>query len=107
MKTTGMGLPRAVSRAEWLAARDALLIKEKEATRARDAFTEERRRLPMVKIEKDYVFAGPNGKASPLDLFEGRRQLIISHFMRGVAANPTVYVVAPSRQVRRPRKVVS
>jgi predicted dithiol-disulfide oxidoreductase (DUF899 family) len=81
MKTTGMGLPRAVSRAEWLAARDALLIKEKEATRARDALNAERRRLPMVKIEKDYVFEGPNGKASLLDLFEGRRQLIIYHFM--------------------------
>jgi predicted dithiol-disulfide oxidoreductase (DUF899 family) len=79
MKTSA--LPKVVSREEWQAARDALLIKEKEATRARDALNAERRRLPMVRIEKDYVFEGPNGKASLLDLFEGRRQLIVYHFM--------------------------
>jgi predicted dithiol-disulfide oxidoreductase (DUF899 family) len=62
-------------------ARQELLVKEKEATRARDALNVERRRLPMVKIEKAYVFEGPNGKASLLDLFEGRRQLILYHFM--------------------------
>src|SRR5205085_5388194 len=50
-------------------------------TRARDALNAERRRLPMIKIEKEYVFEGPNGKASLVDLFEGRRQLIIYHFM--------------------------
>jgi Bacterial protein of unknown function (DUF899) len=55
--------------------------KEKAATRARDALNAERRKLPMVRIEKDYVFEGPKGKASLLDLFEGRRQLIIYHFM--------------------------
>jgi predicted dithiol-disulfide oxidoreductase (DUF899 family) len=81
MKTTRTGLPRVVSRAEWLDARDALLIKEKEATWARDALNAERRRLPMVKIEKEYSFEGPNGTASLLDLFEGRRQLILYHFM--------------------------
>jgi predicted dithiol-disulfide oxidoreductase (DUF899 family) len=74
-------LPRVVSRDEWLAARNALLIKEKAATRARDALNAERRRLPMVRIEKDYVFEGPNGKARLLDLFEGRLQLFIYHFM--------------------------
>ena len=78
-----MRLPPVVSPAEWQAARDALLAKEKEATRARDALAAERRRLPMVRIEKDYVFDGANGKASLLDLFEGRRQLILYHFMFG------------------------
>jgi len=73
--------PRIVSREEWQRARDQLLAKEKAATRARDALAAERRRLPMVRIEKDYVFEGANGKVSLLDLFEGRRQLIIYHFM--------------------------
>jgi len=76
-------LPPVVSLAEWEAARDALLAKEKEATRARDALAAERRRLPRVRIDKDYVFDGPNGKASLIDLFEGRRQLILYHFMFG------------------------
>jgi predicted dithiol-disulfide oxidoreductase (DUF899 family) len=80
-QATGAALPRVVSRAEWLAAREALLVKEKEATRARDALNAERRRLPMVRIEKEYSFEGPRGKASLLDLFEGRRQLIVYHFM--------------------------
>ncbi|HYY74432.1 MAG TPA: DUF899 family protein, partial [Solirubrobacterales bacterium] len=75
-----MNLPRVVSEAEWQAARDKMLVKEKQATRARDALAAERRRLPMVRIDKDYVFDGPEGKASLLDLFEGRRQLIIYHF---------------------------
>ncbi len=74
-------LPRIVSAAEWQAARENLLVKEKAATRARDALAAERRRLPMVRIEKDYVFEGLDGKANLLDLFEGRRQLIIYHFM--------------------------
>ena len=68
--------PRVVSRAEWLAARRAFLSKEKDLTRLRDQANAERRRLPMVRIEKDYVFEGPNGKASLIELFEGRRQLI-------------------------------
>ena len=76
-------LPPVVSPAEWQAARDALLAKEKEATRAQDALAAERRRLPRVAIEKDYVFDGPDGKASLLDLFEGRRQLLLYHFMFG------------------------
>jgi predicted dithiol-disulfide oxidoreductase (DUF899 family) len=74
-------LPPVVSPTEWEAARQALLAKEKEATRARDVLAAERRRLPMVRIDKDYVFEGPEGKASLLDLFEGRRQLILYHFM--------------------------
>lgn len=81
MTRAGKALPRVVSRSEWLAARNELLLKEKEATRARDALSAERRRLPMVKIEKEYVFEGPNGKARLLDLFDGRRQLLLYHFM--------------------------
>jgi predicted dithiol-disulfide oxidoreductase (DUF899 family) len=76
-----MSLPNVVSRAEWLAARKELLAKEKELTRQRDALNAERRELPMVEIDKDYVFDGPDGKAGLLDLFDGRRQLIVRHFM--------------------------
>jgi predicted dithiol-disulfide oxidoreductase (DUF899 family) len=82
-----MSLPQVVSPAEWQAARDRLLVKEKEATRASDALAAERRRLPMVRIEKDYVFEGPEGSASLLDLFEGRRQLIVYHFMFAPTVN--------------------
>src|ERR671932_1507062 len=78
-----MNLPPVVSPTEWQAARDALLAKEKDATRARDALAAERRRLPRVRIDKDYVFDGPDGEASLLDLFEGRRQLLLYHFMFG------------------------
>jgi predicted dithiol-disulfide oxidoreductase (DUF899 family) len=78
-----MTLPAVVSPSEWQVARDKLLVKEKEATRARDALAAERRRLPMVRIDKNYVFEGPAGQASMLDLFEGRRQLIVYHFMFG------------------------
>jgi len=76
-----VSLPQVVSREEWLRARKELLVKEKEPTRQRDTLNAERRRLPMVKIEKDYVFEDPDGKAGLLDLFEGRLQLIVSHFM--------------------------
>jgi predicted dithiol-disulfide oxidoreductase (DUF899 family) len=76
-----MNLPQVVSRDEWLAARKELLAREKELTRQRDELNVERRRLPMVRIEKEYAFEGPDGKASLLDLFEGRRQLIVGHFM--------------------------
>jgi hypothetical protein len=68
-------------RDEWLAARKRLLSKEKELTRQRDAVNAERRRLPMVRIDKDYLFEGPNGKVRLPDLFEQRRQLIVYHFM--------------------------
>jgi predicted dithiol-disulfide oxidoreductase (DUF899 family) len=73
--------PPIVSQDEWLVKRKHLLAKEKELTRQYDRVNAERRRLPMVKIEKKYVFDGPNGKASLLDLFAGRRQLIVYHFM--------------------------
>jgi predicted dithiol-disulfide oxidoreductase (DUF899 family) len=81
-----MELPKVVSAAEWEVARAGLLAKEKEATRARDALAAERRRLPMVKIDKAYALEGPNGKATLLDLFEGRRQLLLYHFMFGPSA---------------------
>jgi predicted dithiol-disulfide oxidoreductase (DUF899 family) len=74
-------MPKIVSDAEWQAAHEELLAKEKAATRARDALAAERRRQPMVRIDKDYVFDGPNGKAHLIDLFEGRRQLLLYHFM--------------------------
>ena len=76
-----IGLPTIVQQAEWQKALDNILVKEKAATRARDALAAERRRLPMVRIDKNYVFTGPNGKVGLLDLFEGRRQLLLYHFM--------------------------
>jgi predicted dithiol-disulfide oxidoreductase (DUF899 family) len=76
-----MNLPQVASEAKWLTARKELLVKEKELTRLRDVLSAERRRLPMVRVVKEYVFEGPDGKASLLDLFEGRRQLIVGHFM--------------------------
>jgi predicted dithiol-disulfide oxidoreductase (DUF899 family) len=76
-----MKLRPAVSAAEWWLAHDKLLVKEKEATRARDALAAERRRQPIIQIDKDYVFEAPGGEESLLDLFEGRRQLIVYHFM--------------------------
>jgi predicted dithiol-disulfide oxidoreductase (DUF899 family) len=78
-----MDLPDVVSKEEWEAAQERLRAKEKEATRARDALAAERRRLPRLLIEKDYVLEGPDGDASLVDLFEGRRQLIVYHFMFG------------------------
>lgn len=76
-----MSLPRIAKRDEWLAARKALLAEEKELTRRHDAISRQRRELPMVEVDKDYVFDGPKGPAHLIDLFEGRRQLIIYHFM--------------------------
>jgi predicted dithiol-disulfide oxidoreductase (DUF899 family) len=70
-----------VSQDEWRAARIELLAEEKAMTKARDALNVKRRELPMVRVGKDYVFEGPDGKASLLDLFAGRRQLIVGHFM--------------------------
>lgn len=78
---TMTALPPVATREEWTAARKALLAKEKELTRARDALNAERRRLPMVEVEEEYVFEGPSGTVSLLDLFEGRSQLIVYHFM--------------------------
>jgi predicted dithiol-disulfide oxidoreductase (DUF899 family) len=76
-----MALPDIVSSAEWLAARTALLAREKEFTRAGDALNADRRRLPMVELDKDYLFHGPAGDVRLLDLFDGRRQLIVQHIM--------------------------
>jgi predicted dithiol-disulfide oxidoreductase (DUF899 family) len=76
-----MTLPPVVSREEWLAARKELLAREKELTRARDALNADRRRMPMVEIDKDYLFEGPNGEASLAELFDGRRQLVVQHVM--------------------------
>lgn len=76
-----MNLPRIVSRQEWLAARTELLAEEKELTRRRDALSTRRRELPMVEIDKPYAFTGPEGPATLADLFEGRSQLIVGHFM--------------------------
>ncbi|MGH3899419.1 MAG: DUF899 domain-containing protein [Pseudonocardiaceae bacterium] len=76
-----MRRPQVVSPAEWEAASAALLVKEKEATRARDALAAQRRRLPMIRVEKQYAFEGSSGEASLLDLFDGRRQLIVYHHM--------------------------
>ncbi len=73
--------PRIVSRDEWRAARQELLAGEKEFTRARDALSARRRELPMVEVDRAYEFEGPDGTATLLDLFEGRRQLIVRHFM--------------------------
>ena len=73
--------PPIVSPEEWLAERRTLLSREKEFTREGDRINAQRRRLPMVKIEKEYVFDTPEGKRTLLDLFEGRRQLIVYHFM--------------------------
>ena len=75
-----MNTPPVVSAEEWQKARDALLVKEKEHTRARDALAAERRRMPWMAVEKEYAFEGPNGPATLLDLFEGRRQLIVYRF---------------------------
>lgn len=74
---------KVVSKEDWLDARLALLDKEKEFTRLRDELAAERRRLPWVMIEKDYVFDGPDGKESLSDLFAGRKQLLVYHFMYG------------------------
>jgi predicted dithiol-disulfide oxidoreductase (DUF899 family) len=74
---------KVVSKQEWLTARKDFLTKEKELTRLHDELSQQRRNLPWVKVEKDYVFEGPKGKETLADLFEGRSQLIIYHFMFG------------------------
>jgi predicted dithiol-disulfide oxidoreductase (DUF899 family) len=74
-------MPRIVSRDEWLAARKQFLIKEKELTRRRDKLSAERRELPWVRVDKAYLFDTPHGKKTLADLFDGRSQLIVKHFM--------------------------
>lgn len=83
MKALTMPLPKIASKEEWLKARKELLAEEKALTHARDALAAKRRELPWVKIEKSYAFDAPTGKKSLADLFEGRSQLFVYHFMFG------------------------
>ena len=75
-----MNTPPVVSREEWDAARDEMLVREKEHTRAGDALAAERRRMPWLELEKNYEFEGPDGKVGMADLFDGRRQLVVYRF---------------------------
>ena len=90
MKKAEMEMPKMVSSEKWEAALKALLVKEKKLTHARDALAAERRRMPWMAVEKNYEFEGPEGKASLLDLFDGRRQLILyrAFFEPGVVGWP-------------------
>lgn len=81
MTTQNLAHPRIVNRDEWQTARETLLAREKELTKHHDRVSAERRRLPMVKLEKIYTFHGPEGKRSLFDLFDGQHQLIVYHFM--------------------------
>src|SRR3989440_11166100 len=83
MSTRTVDNPKVVSREEWLVARKKLLANEKQATRHRDAIAADRHQLPWVKVEKNYVFDSPSGKTTLADLFDGRSQLIVYHFMFG------------------------
>jgi predicted dithiol-disulfide oxidoreductase (DUF899 family) len=83
MTKTEIERPRVVTETEWLAARKDLLAKEKEFTRQRDALSAERRNLPWLKVSNEYVFDAPGGKKTMADLFSGRSQLIVYHFMLG------------------------
>lgn len=83
MSTSRIENPKIVSREEWLAARKKLLAREKQLTHERDAVAAERRELPWVKVEKDYVFDSPTGKKTLAELFNGKSQLIVYHFMFG------------------------
>ena len=80
---------RIVSRDEWLEARKQLLAKEKDLTRLRDQLSADRRALPWVRVEKEYVFDGPDGKVTLAELFDGRSQLFVKHFMTACASVPT------------------
>ena len=103
-----MKTPPIVTPQEWEAARQQLLVKEKELTRARDALAAERRRMPWVAVEKEYEFDGPEGRASLLDLFEGRRQLVIyrAFFEPGVMrlAGPRLPRLFDDGRSGRPRR---
>ena len=100
-----MKTPPIVSRQEWEAARGQMLVKEKALTKARDALAAERRRMPWMAVEKAYEFDGPRGKVSLLDLFEGRRQLIVyaPSLSPVCSAGPsTPAAVAPWEPIRLP-----
>ena len=92
-----MNMPPVVSPQEWEAAREELLVKEKELTRARDALAAARRRMPRTAVEKEYRFEGPQGEASLLGLFEGRRQLIVYRFFYGPDVTTTKDGTYPER----------
>lgn len=81
MKENTSGLPEIVSQEEWQKVHDDFMNKEKEWTHQRDKLNAERRRLPMTEIKKQYLFEGPEGKVSLLDLFDGKKQLLLYHFM--------------------------
>src|SRR5258708_20019521 len=81
MVKTGLDTHKIVSQDEWFEARKHLLAQEKEFTRLRDRLSQQRRELPWVKVRENYVFAGPRGKETLTDLFEGRSQLVVYHFM--------------------------
>jgi predicted dithiol-disulfide oxidoreductase (DUF899 family) len=87
-----MALPEVVTREQWLEARKRLLAQEKELTRKRDALNADRRRLPMVRVDKEYVFEGPQGKVTLAGLFGDCRQLVVHHVMFG----PDWYAACPS-----------
>jgi predicted dithiol-disulfide oxidoreductase (DUF899 family) len=87
-----MAQPEVVSQEEWLAARRAFLVREKEFTKARDELSAQRRTLPMVRVEKKYTFERTDGRYGLLDMFEGRRQLIVHHVMW----RPDLHEVCPS-----------
>ena len=91
-----MNAPPIVSPQEWETARAQLLVKEKELTRARDALAAERRRMPRMAVEKDYAFEGPDGPVTLLDLFDGRRQLVVYRFFyeSGVDGSPSAAAAA-------------
>jgi predicted dithiol-disulfide oxidoreductase (DUF899 family) len=91
-----MNSPPIVSRQDWEAAREQLLVKEKAMMRARDALAAERRRMPWLAVKKAYEFVGPAGKASLLDLFEGHRQLIVyrASSSPGCSVGPSMRVAA-------------
>jgi predicted dithiol-disulfide oxidoreductase (DUF899 family) len=92
-----MNMPPIVSPQEWEAARNELLVKEKELTRARDALAAERRRMPRMAVEKEYRFEGPKSAVSLADLFEGRRQLIVYRFFYGPDVTTTKGGAYPER----------
>jgi predicted dithiol-disulfide oxidoreductase (DUF899 family) len=101
----GMNTPPIVSRQEWEAARQQMLVKEEALMRARDALAAESRRMPWMAVEKAYEFDGPQGKVSLVDLFEGRRQLIVyrAFFEPGCSAGPTTpAAAAPWAPIRLP-----
>jgi predicted dithiol-disulfide oxidoreductase (DUF899 family) len=88
---------KIVSKQEWLEARLRFLAREKEFTRLRDELSRERRELPWERVEKEYIFDGPNGQQSLAQIFDGRNQLIVYHFMLGRIGRPGVLIARGGR----------